>query len=154
MWEPRIFDVSDPATFDKCVGRSDKYLTFLNLFKSEIRAKGWTIVIEEYLFGGNARADDLLVKLFESESVLQVACADDPERIQLMSVLNLQVVITRSFILVLGSSSTSHCSLRKLLPKQPSTKILFYLYLRVLNIPNIRATPHQSDQRTLSLAYW
>jgi len=54
----------DPNVFKSNVGRGARYPTFLTFFQREIAAKGVPAVVNEYLFAGDERAEDLLVRLF------------------------------------------------------------------------------------------
>lgn len=54
----------DPESFKKYLGKEKYYHDFLTFFKDEIDKKGWEAVLNEYLFKGDERADDMLVRLF------------------------------------------------------------------------------------------
>ncbi|KAK0720028.1 HypA protein [Lasiosphaeris hirsuta] len=48
----------------KYIGKEQYYPDFLRFFQREIDARGWEAVVNEYLFSGDAAADDMLVRLF------------------------------------------------------------------------------------------
>lgn len=55
---------SDPEKFDRFLGKEEYYSDFLAFFKDEIDNKGWQTVLNDYLFKGDGRADDMLVRMF------------------------------------------------------------------------------------------
>jgi hypothetical protein len=62
--EKVIQEMHDLAKFKKCLGKEQYYHDFLVYFQNEIVEKGWEQVLNEYLFKGDDRADDLLVRTF------------------------------------------------------------------------------------------
>lgn len=46
------------------LGDERYYHDYLQFFQQEIEAKGWKDVVNEYLFAGDERADDMLVRVF------------------------------------------------------------------------------------------
>jgi hypothetical protein len=63
--EPSIVsDMHDPERFKKYLGKEKYYADFLNFFREELEKKGWEDVLTEYLFKGDERAEDMLVRLF------------------------------------------------------------------------------------------
>lgn len=54
----------DPARFATYLGKEKYYHDFLKFFQLEMDSKGWQNVVNEYLFKGDERADDMLVRLF------------------------------------------------------------------------------------------
>ena len=56
----------DAATFNKSLGKGSNYHQFLEFFRTEVERKGYEEVVSEYLFNGDERADDMLVRLFGS----------------------------------------------------------------------------------------
>ncbi|KAL6702627.1 hypothetical protein ACN47E_001296 [Coniothyrium glycines] len=59
-----IDDMRQPERFSTRLGKERYYHDFLVFFQKEIDHKGWQSVVNEYLFAGDERADDLLVRLF------------------------------------------------------------------------------------------
>lgn len=59
-----VNDMHDPSRFKAYLGQEDRYHDFLNFFKKEIDAKGWQNVLNEYLFAGDERAEDMLVRCY------------------------------------------------------------------------------------------
>ncbi|KAK3046290.1 hypothetical protein LTS18_013403 [Coniosporium uncinatum] len=57
-----VDDMHDPASFKKYLGDEHYYHDFLVFFQKEMEQKGWQNVINEYLFKGDVRADDMLVR--------------------------------------------------------------------------------------------
>jgi hypothetical protein len=53
----------DPTQFSKFLGNEKYYPDYLVFFAKEMEAKGWQNVLNEYLFKGDERAEDLLVRL-------------------------------------------------------------------------------------------
>ena len=47
------------------------YTDFLVFYQNEIEEKGWQAVLNEYLFKGDERSDDMLVRIFAGELPLQ-----------------------------------------------------------------------------------
>ncbi|KAA8644076.1 questin oxidase family protein [Aspergillus tanneri] len=56
--------LKDPAVFEKCLGVDDCYVDFLKFFEDEITQNGMEEVVKEYLFKGDARANDILGRMF------------------------------------------------------------------------------------------
>lgn len=56
--------LNDPAQFSKFLGKEKYYPDYLVFFKTEMKTKGWQNVVNEYLFKGDERAEDLLVRLY------------------------------------------------------------------------------------------
>ncbi|KAI0515408.1 HypA protein [Xylaria bambusicola] len=46
------------------LGKEEYYTDFLAFFQNEIEEKGWQAVLNEYLFKGDERSEDLLVRMF------------------------------------------------------------------------------------------
>jgi hypothetical protein len=59
-----VRDMSDPKVFEQALHKEDRYSDFLDFFKTEIEASSWPVVVNKYLFAGDARSDDLLVRTF------------------------------------------------------------------------------------------
>jgi hypothetical protein len=59
-----VDDMHDPERFQTYLGREEYYHDFLVFFQDEIDKKGWEDVLNEYVFKGDERADDLLVRMF------------------------------------------------------------------------------------------
>jgi hypothetical protein len=59
-----IDDMHDPERFKSYLGSAKNYHGFLVFFQGEIEKKGWQDVLNEYVFKGDQRADDLLVRMF------------------------------------------------------------------------------------------
>ncbi|TAQ87243.1 hypothetical protein B7494_g4436 [Chlorociboria aeruginascens] len=58
-----IGDMSNPEHFKKYLGDEKYHRDFLIFFQKEMEVKGWEDVLNEYLFKGDQRADDLLVRM-------------------------------------------------------------------------------------------
>jgi len=54
----------DAAKFKECLGDEKYYRDFLLFFQKEMEEKGLQNVVNEYLFKGDERADDMLVRLY------------------------------------------------------------------------------------------
>ncbi|PVI00964.1 hypothetical protein DM02DRAFT_628097 [Periconia macrospinosa] len=59
-----VQDMHDPERFKKYLGNEKYYNDFVVFFQEEIAKKGWESVIVEYVFNGDERADDMLVRMF------------------------------------------------------------------------------------------
>jgi len=63
--EERIVqDMSVPENFKKYLGKEKYYRDFLVFWQNEMEKKGWENVLNEYVFAGDERADDLLGRLY------------------------------------------------------------------------------------------
>jgi hypothetical protein len=63
--EERIVeDMSDPEHFQKYLGKEKYYIDFLVFWQSEMEKKGWENVLNEYIFAGSEKADDLLTRMY------------------------------------------------------------------------------------------
>jgi len=67
-------DLRDPEEFQKYLGNERYYHDYLVYFQGEIDRKGYQSVINEYLFAGDQRADDMLVRMYAGTSVIQFIC--------------------------------------------------------------------------------
>ena len=63
-----VDDMHDPARYKTYLGKEQYYRDFLVFFQQEMEAKGWEAVVNEYVFEGDERADDMLVRLFAGTS--------------------------------------------------------------------------------------
>ncbi len=54
----------DPKKFKSYLGSEKYYHNFLVFFKEEMDQRGWREVLNEYVFKGDERADDMLVRMF------------------------------------------------------------------------------------------
>lgn len=59
-----VTDLHSPKKYKRYLGREEYYHNFLVYFKEEIDQKGWQHVLNEYIFKGDERADDMLVRMF------------------------------------------------------------------------------------------
>ena len=57
-------DLSKPENFKKYLGKGGYYHDFLLFWQSEFEKKGWENVLNEYVFAGDERADDLLGRFY------------------------------------------------------------------------------------------
>lgn len=60
-------DMSDPQTFQDCLGKNEYYADYLNFFKQEMTKHGMRAVLKEYVFKGDSRADDIVARLFSGK---------------------------------------------------------------------------------------
>ncbi|PWY71769.1 hypothetical protein BO94DRAFT_476313 [Aspergillus sclerotioniger CBS 115572] len=58
------FDLTDPVVFTASLGKDECYDHFLKFFEAEVAAKGMQTVVREYVLQGDARADDILGRMF------------------------------------------------------------------------------------------
>jgi hypothetical protein len=54
----------DVAKFQECLGKEENYPNYLAFFQQEIDDKGVGGVLEEYIFAGDERAENMLCRLF------------------------------------------------------------------------------------------
>ncbi|KAL5383714.1 hypothetical protein DPSP01_005818 [Paraphaeosphaeria sporulosa] len=59
-----VDDMHDPAKFKTYLGKEQYYHDFLQYFRDEISKKGWETVLNDELFKGDERADDMLARLY------------------------------------------------------------------------------------------
>ncbi|KAF2467859.1 uncharacterized protein BDR25DRAFT_291277 [Lindgomyces ingoldianus] len=63
--EPAVVaDMHVPERYKSYLGDEKYYHDFLVYFKDEIEKKGWQEVVNDYVFKGDERADDMLVRMF------------------------------------------------------------------------------------------
>lgn len=55
--------------FKTYLGKEKYYHDFLVFFQEEIGKSGWENVLNEYVFKGDERADDMLVRMFAGQSL-------------------------------------------------------------------------------------
>ena len=66
--ERALEDMSNPENFKKYLDKEKYYRDYLVFWQDEIEKKGWENVLNEYVFAGDERADDLLGRLYGGES--------------------------------------------------------------------------------------
>ncbi|KAJ4346907.1 uncharacterized protein N0V89_010840 [Didymosphaeria variabile] len=59
-----VNDMHNPERYKTYLGKEKYYHDFLQYFQEEIGRKGWETVLNDELFKGDERADDLLARLF------------------------------------------------------------------------------------------
>jgi hypothetical protein len=59
-----VTDMHDPKKYKTYLGSEKYYHDFLIFFQEEIDQKGWQEVLNQYVFNGDERADDMLVRMF------------------------------------------------------------------------------------------
>jgi len=59
-----VQDMSNPEHFKQYLGKEKYYHDFLAFFQEEMESKGWENVLNEYVFAGDERADDLLGRMY------------------------------------------------------------------------------------------
>ena len=57
-------DMHDPTKYQTYLGKEKYYHDFLVFFQEEMDQKGWQEVLNQYVFKGDERADDMLVRMF------------------------------------------------------------------------------------------
>jgi hypothetical protein len=62
--EAVVADLRNPARWAAYLGREKHYGDFLVFFQREMADKGWEAVVCEYVLCGDARADNMLVRMF------------------------------------------------------------------------------------------
>ncbi|KAJ3579448.1 hypothetical protein NPX13_g1113 [Xylaria arbuscula] len=60
----QVKELKDFEVAKKKLGKEQYYPDFLVFYQNEIEEKGWQAVLNEYLFRGDERSDDLLVRMF------------------------------------------------------------------------------------------
>lgn len=59
----------DEKEFKKHLGNHERFSDYVKFFAKKIETKGFENTVNEYLFKGDARADDMLARLFGGEPV-------------------------------------------------------------------------------------
>lgn len=62
--ERTITDLRDKSKWPQYLTNEEYYHDFLVYFQDQMKEKGWQDVLNEYLFAGDERADDLLIRTF------------------------------------------------------------------------------------------
>jgi hypothetical protein len=62
--ESIVADMHDPKRYKSYLGSERHYHNFLVFFEEKMDKQGWQEVLNEYLFKGDERADDMLVRMF------------------------------------------------------------------------------------------
>lgn len=57
-------DLNNPENFKKYLNKEKYYIDFLTFWQNEFEKKGWENVLNEYVFAGDERADDLLGRFY------------------------------------------------------------------------------------------
>lgn len=60
----KVHDFSDPAKFKALTGRGKYYSEYYAFFEEEVRRNGVAKTIEEYLFKGDERGEDMFRRFF------------------------------------------------------------------------------------------
>ena len=109
--EDVVQDLSDPAKYTKYLGNERYYRDYLAFFQKEMEKKGYEEVINEYMFKGDERADDLLVRMYAGMIFHVEGCLDQAELPCRLSASNYsfwlwrRVQTARNYCRGLGSSS-------------------------------------------------
>ncbi|KAI0201136.1 HypA protein [Astrocystis sublimbata] len=61
----QVAELKDFSKAKQKLGKEEFYTDFLVFFQSEIDKKGWKDVLDDYLFNGDERSEDLLLRMFE-----------------------------------------------------------------------------------------
>ncbi len=95
-------ELESPSTFMKHLGPRDNYHTFLEFFKNEIESQGWQDVLQKYMFAGDERANDMLVRMYAGFLV----------RSKFLDALNdaAAIFLTRTLTIVPLSLASNHSS--------------------------------------------
>lgn len=62
--EKILKELHDPAGFIRNLNPRQNYHTFLRFFQDEIDKSSWQEVLQKYMFAGDERADEILVRMF------------------------------------------------------------------------------------------
>ena len=57
-------NLKDPIVFNECLGKDECYYDFLRFFEDEVTQKGLPDVVNEYVFKGDERANDIFCRMF------------------------------------------------------------------------------------------
>lgn len=98
-----IEDLSNSEKFNNYLGNEEYYHDFLIFFQKEMEKKGWEEVLNEYVFKGDERADDLFGRLYAGE-LLNVLY------LFRLIVISNKASYTQSFTSGLESNSNNHRS--------------------------------------------
>ncbi|KAI0908992.1 HypA protein [Ustulina deusta] len=60
----QIEELKDFEVAKQKLGKEEYYTDFLLFFQNEIEEKGWQAVLNEYLFKGDERSEDMLIRMF------------------------------------------------------------------------------------------
>ena len=64
-------DMRNTESFKKYLGKEKYYHSFLVFFQGEMERKGWEAVLNEYLFAGDGKANNLLGRMYAGMSHLR-----------------------------------------------------------------------------------
>ncbi|KAK4184777.1 hypothetical protein QBC35DRAFT_39643 [Podospora australis] len=70
-------NLKDPAVFNECLGKDECYSDFLRFFEDEVTQKGVPDVVNEYVFKGDDRANDIFCRMFTDlvHPLIHLGCA-------------------------------------------------------------------------------
>lgn len=66
--DPKRDNVVTEENYEKCLGQDDHYWALLKFFEAKMEQRGWQQTLIESVFAENARAEDLLYRLYEGMS--------------------------------------------------------------------------------------
>lgn len=66
--EPRVLDMNTPQGFKKYLGSGKYYDDYFAFFQNEIARNGVAKTVNEFLFKGDERAEDMFQRFFSGES--------------------------------------------------------------------------------------
>ncbi|KAF2841341.1 hypothetical protein M501DRAFT_544037 [Patellaria atrata CBS 101060] len=140
--EKVVEDMHDPAKFKKYLGDQKYYYDFLVFFQYEMEAKGWQNVVNEYLFGGDERAEDLLVRLYAGflHPLIHLGFGVEFQQPAIVAEALAQTAVHDSWIAPLF-----HDSERKAKEKTSGSKSLVELLADIQANEKIRSAPKWSD---------
>lgn len=67
-------DMSNPEHFQEYLGKEKYYHDFLIFWQNEFEKKGWENVLNEYVFAGGEKADNLLTRFYAGMSYPSLPC--------------------------------------------------------------------------------
>jgi hypothetical protein len=67
----------DPLKFSEFLGDEQYYHDYLIFFQKEMEEKGWQNVLNEYVFKGDERADDMLVRMYAGMLIFREICISE-----------------------------------------------------------------------------
>lgn len=83
----RVSDLADPFKFRAFLGQGKYYDDYFAFFQNEISAKGLQSTVNEYLFKGDERAEDMLQRFFSGQRNCQLNLSV-PNRLKLFARLS------------------------------------------------------------------
>lgn len=137
--------LSDPEKFKSCLGKEKNYSDFLTFFSSELDTKGTEAVLNEYLFANDARADDLLIRMYAGflHPIIHLGFGVEFEQPAIIAEALAQAAVHDSWIGTFLEATSKHAKLKR--GKADRKKTIVQILEECRADEKLKSAPHYDD---------